>query len=89
MSGATSSLILSDSEKKRSVTLLSFNLRYIDWERIENNDFHVLREFAVSNAAGDGGVLSKLSLRIVECADQSAFILLRLYEAVDSQEASP
>ncbi|MDR1540265.1 MAG: hypothetical protein LBU32_20140 [Clostridiales bacterium] len=30
-------------------------MRYIDWEHIENNAFHVSREFAVSNAAGDGG----------------------------------
>ncbi|MDR2781472.1 MAG: hypothetical protein LBB21_03410, partial [Holosporaceae bacterium] len=27
---------------------LSFNLRYVDWDNIENNVFHVTREFAVS-----------------------------------------
>jgi type I restriction enzyme R subunit len=34
---------------------LSFNLCYIDWDNIENNIFHVTREFAVSDATGDTG----------------------------------
>lgn len=29
--------------------LLSFNLKYIDWEHIENNVFHVTQEFAVDS----------------------------------------
>jgi type I restriction enzyme R subunit len=41
---------------------LSFNLRYIDWEHIENNTFHVTREYSVSNAAGDGGAIPDLVL---------------------------
>ena len=41
---------------------LSFNLHYIDWKNIENNDFHVVREFSVSNAAGDGGAIPDLVL---------------------------
>ena len=41
---------------------LSFNLRYIDWEHLENNVFHVTREFMVSNAAGDGGAVPDLVL---------------------------
>jgi type I restriction enzyme R subunit len=42
--------------------ILSFNLRYIDWENIENNAFHVTREFSVSNTAGDGGAMPDLVL---------------------------
>lgn len=41
---------------------LSFNLRYIDWEHIENNAFHVTREYSISNAAGDGGAAPDLVL---------------------------
>jgi type I restriction enzyme R subunit len=41
---------------------LSFNLRYIDWENIENNAFYVTREFSVSNAAGDGDAIPDLVL---------------------------
>jgi len=41
---------------------LSFNLRYIDWDKIENNVFHFTREFIVSNAAGDGGAMPDLVL---------------------------
>ena len=41
---------------------LSFNLRYVDWENIENNAFHVTREYSVSNAAGDGGAIPDLVL---------------------------
>ncbi|MDR0696325.1 MAG: hypothetical protein LBF68_02100 [Christensenellaceae bacterium] len=41
---------------------LSFNLRYIDWDNIENNTFHVTREFSVSNAAGDDGAIPDLVL---------------------------
>ena len=41
---------------------LSFNLRYIDWDNIENNAFHVTREYSVSNAAGDGGAIPDLVL---------------------------
>ena len=53
---------------------LSFNLRYIDWDNIENNVFHVTREFSVSNAAGDGGAIPDLvlfvngiPLGVIEC----------------------
>lgn len=41
---------------------LSFNLRYIDWEHIENNAFHVTREYSVSNTSGDGGAVPDLVL---------------------------
>jgi len=41
---------------------LSFNLRYIDWDKIENNVFHFTREFIVSNAAGDGGAMPDIVL---------------------------
>jgi len=41
---------------------LSFNLRFIDWDSIENNAFHFTREFSVSNAAGDGGAIPDLVL---------------------------
>ena len=53
---------------------LSFNLRYIDWENIENNAFHVTREYTVSNADGNGGAVPDLALfvngipfGIIEC----------------------
>jgi type I restriction enzyme R subunit len=53
---------------------LSFNLRYIDWDNFENNDFHVVREFSTSNASGDGGAIPDLVLfvngipfGIIEC----------------------
>jgi type I restriction enzyme R subunit len=41
---------------------LSFNLRFIDWENIDSNAFHVTREYSVSNAAGDGGAVPDLVL---------------------------
>ncbi|MCL2078209.1 MAG: type I restriction endonuclease subunit R [Oscillospiraceae bacterium] len=53
---------------------LSFNLRFIDWDNIENNAFHVTQEFSVSNAAGDGGAIPDLvlfvngiPLGVIEC----------------------
>ena len=53
---------------------LSFNLQYVDWENIENNVFHVTREFYVSNAAGDGGAIpdvvlfvNGIPLGVIEC----------------------
>jgi type I restriction enzyme R subunit len=53
---------------------LSFNLRYIDWDNIENNVFHATREYSVSNAAGDGGAVPDLvlfvngiPLGVIEC----------------------
>lgn len=59
---------LSDGRK------LSFNLQYIDWKNIENNVFHVTREFYVSNAAGDDGAIpdvvlfvNGIPLGIIEC----------------------
>jgi type I restriction enzyme R subunit len=53
---------------------LSFNLKYIDWDNIYNNDFHVTREYSVSNSAGDGRAIPDLVLfvngipfGIIEC----------------------
>jgi type I restriction enzyme R subunit len=53
---------------------LSFNLRYIDWDNIENNVFHFTREFMVTNSAGDGGAMpdivvfvNGIPLGVVEC----------------------
>ncbi|MDR1230344.1 MAG: HsdR family type I site-specific deoxyribonuclease [Spirochaetaceae bacterium] len=39
-----------------------FSLRYIDWEHSENNTFHIVREFSVSNAAGNGGAIPDIVL---------------------------
>ena len=41
---------------------LDFNLRYIDWDDVGNNEFHVTREYSVSNAAGDSGAVPDLVL---------------------------
>jgi type I restriction enzyme R subunit len=61
-------------EKVADGRSLSFNLRYIDWEHIENNVFHVCREFAVSNSAGDGGArpdvvlfVNGIPFGVIEC----------------------
>jgi type I restriction enzyme R subunit len=61
-------------EKVADGRSLSFNLRYIDWEHIENNAFHVCREFAVSNSAGDGGArpdvvlfVNGIPFGVIEC----------------------
>jgi type I restriction enzyme R subunit len=43
---------------------LSFNLRYIDWDNVYNNVFHVAQEYSVNNATGDGGAIPDLVLFI-------------------------
>ena len=73
---------------------LSFNMRYIDWENIENNIFHVTREFSVSNAAGDGGAMPDLvlfvngiPLGVIECKAPTLDETLAVEQHIRNQRA--
>jgi type I restriction enzyme R subunit len=73
---------------------LSFNLRYIDWDNIENNTFHVTREFSVSNAAGDGGAIPDLVLfvngipfGVIECKAPTLDVDLGVEQHIRNQSA--
>jgi type I restriction enzyme R subunit len=73
---------------------LSFNLRYIDWDNLERNVFHVTREFYVSNAAGDGGAILDLVLFVngiplgaIECKAPTLDVDLSVEQHIRNQSA--
>jgi len=43
-------------------TKRSFNLKYIDWETVENNDFHLVEEFSVEREDGQGYARTDIAL---------------------------
>lgn len=59
----------------------SFSLRYIDWDNVYNNVFHVVEEFTVERADGEGNIradivlfVNGIPLGVIECKRASIHI---------------
>ncbi|WP_341301051.1 type I restriction endonuclease subunit R [Lysinibacillus sp. FSL H8-0500] len=72
MLGRTYTEFLPDGSKK------SFTIQFIDWENIENNDFHIVEEFSVERVDGRGIVrpdivlfVNGIPFSVIECKKAS------------------
>ena len=73
-------------------TKRSFNLQFIDWENIENNDFHVVQEFSVErenrkdNARPDIVLfVNGIPLAVIECKKSSISIEQGISQMIRNQ----
>lgn len=66
------------SENLPDGSIKSFTIKYIDWENINNNIFHVVKEFYVERENGEGNVrpdivlfVNGIPLGVIECKSSS------------------
>ncbi len=86
MLGRSYSENLPDGSKK------SFTIQYIDWNNIENNDFHVVEEFVVERTDGRGTVrpdlvlfVNGIPLGVIECKKASISVEQGISQMIRNQ----
>ena len=75
--------------------LLSFNLKYVDWENPGNNVFHVTKEFSVDSADGRHHArpdivlfVNGIPFAVIECKPPQVPVELAVEQTIRNQQAS-